>query len=280
MGGVPATATARRARPARDPRPRGVTLGRVVASEADKLTSLRSTGWLALATVAAAAATAWGLGMFARPEPGASGAPIAVAGAVLSQLGFLVLGARTGADEYRSGTARSTFAAVPRRLPVLAGQALVTAAAALVVAVTALGAAVAATAGLRAAAGLALDVTDPETARLLAGFVLHQTGVALVGLGLGALVRRPDAALVAGVLALVVLDHLLATNPGRVADTARALLPGAGARVLLDDGRLDALAAGSLGPHPGPWSGYLVLAAWAAALLAAAAYRLRRGDVT
>src|SRR5690606_41260873 len=103
---------------------------------------------------------------------------------------------------------------------------------------------------------------------------------ARVGLGVGARGVGPAAALAPGVLAVVVLDPLLATTPGRVADTARALLPGAGARVLLDDGRLDALAAGSLGPHPGPWSGYLVLAAWAAALLAAAAYRLRRGDVT
>ncbi|MFH6691353.1 hypothetical protein QVL82_21310, partial [Cellulosimicrobium funkei] len=143
----------------------------------------------------------------------------------------------------------------------------------------ALGAALAATAGQRADAALVLDLADRETLRVLAGFVLYLTGVALVGLGLGALVRRPDGALVGGVVLLVVLDHVLATNPGRVADTARALLPGAGARLLQDDARLAALDATTLGPHLGTWGAGLVLAAWAAALLAAAAYRLRRHDV-
>ncbi|WP_454729388.1 hypothetical protein [Cellulosimicrobium protaetiae] len=257
-----------------------VTLRRVVAAEWDKLTSLPSTAWLALATVAAAASTAWALGLFARPDAGASGAPTALAGYVLAQLGFLVLGATTGAGEFRTGTARVTFVAVPRRIPVLVAQAVVTAAVALLTAVVALVAALAATAGQRAALGLVLDVTDPETVRLLAGFVLYQTGVALVGLGLGALLRRPDAALVAGVVLLVVLDHLLATNPGRVADTARALLPGVGARLLQGDERLAVLDATTLGPHVGPWAAGLVLAAWAAALLVAAGIRLRRHDVT
>ncbi|MBN0039695.1 hypothetical protein JN535_05840 [Cellulosimicrobium cellulans] len=259
---------------------RQVTLPRVLAAEWDKPTSLRSTGWLALATVVAAAGTAWALGPFARPDAGASGAPAAVAGYVLAQLGFLVLGATTGAGEFRTGTARVTFAAVPRRTPVLAAQALVTTALAVSTAVVALGAALAATAGQRTDAGLVLDVADPETVRLLAGFVLYQTGVALVGLGLGVLLRRPDAALVSGVLLLVVLDHLLATNPGRFADTARTLLPGAGARLLQDDDRLAALDATTLGPHLDPWVAGLVLAAWAAALLVAAGIRLRRHDVT
>ena len=256
-----------------------VTLRRVLAAEWDKLTSLRATGWLALATVAAAAASAWALGLFARPDGGAPGASVAVAGYVLAQLGFLVLGATTGAGEFRTGAARVTFVAVPRRIPVLVAQVLVTTAVAALTAAVALGAALAATAGQRAATGLVLDAADPETARLLGGFVLYQTGVALVGLGLGALLRRPDAALVAGVVLVVVLDHLLATNPGRVADTTRALLPGAGARLLQGDERLAALDATTLGLHVGPWAGALVLAAWAVVLLVAAGIRLRRHDV-
>ncbi|MFD4991254.1 hypothetical protein ACFWH7_12830 [Cellulosimicrobium cellulans] len=254
-----------------------MTLPRVVAAEWDKLTSLPATAWLALATVVAAAATAWALGLFARPDAGASGAPTAVGGYVLAQLGFLVLGATTGAGEFRTGAARVTFVAVPRRVPVLVAQVLVTTTVAALTAAVALGAALTATVGQRTTAGLVLEVADAETARLLAGFVLYQTGVALVGLGLGVLLRRPDAALVAGVLLLVVLDHLLATNPGRVADTARALLPGAGARLLQDD---DRLAATTLGPHLGPWAAGLVLVAWAALLVVAAGFRLRRRDVT
>lgn len=268
-------ARAPRSAPARP----GALFARVLAAEWTKLTGLRSTLWVALGTVAAAASLAYALGLFARPGDGRSGASLAVSGYVLAQLGALVLGVLVGTSEYSTGTFRATFTAVPRRLPVLAAQALVTTAVALGTAVAALGASLLVTTGQRAALGLALDVADPETARLLVGFVLYQTGVALLGLGVGALVRHPTAALVTGVVVLVVVDQALATNPGRVADTVRALLPGSAVRLMLDDARIAALDATSLGLHLGPWTTGLVLGVWALVLLVAAGYRLRRHDV-
>ncbi|MCA5891769.1 hypothetical protein LEP48_14780 [Isoptericola sp. NEAU-Y5] len=257
----------------------GVTVTRVVASEWTKLAGLRAPVWVVVATVAAAAALAAVLGMFLRPGDGGSGATLVVSGHLLVQLGPLVLGVLVGAGEYGAGTATTTFTAVPRRLPVLAAQVAVTAVVALGTAAAAVAAAAWATAGVRAGSGLALDLGDGETARVLAGYVLSLTGVALLGLGLGALLRRPAAAFGAAALLLVVVDHLLATNPGRVTDTVRALLPGAGSRLLLDDAGLASLDAASLGPDLGPWGGGVVLGLWVAGLLAAAALRLRRGDV-
>jgi hypothetical protein len=157
---------------------------------------------------------------------------------------------------------------------------LVTAAVGLVTAVPALAGSALATRGQRAATGLTLDLADGGTARVLAGYVVVLTGVALLGLGLGSLLRRSAAALVSGLLLLVVADQMLLANPGRVTDTLRALLPGAGSRVLLDDAGVAALDAATHGPHLGAWGGGLVLAGWVVALLAAAAYRLRRHDVT
>ncbi|WP_232847898.1 hypothetical protein [Occultella kanbiaonis] len=257
----------------------GVTFSRVVAAEWTKLLSVRSSLWTIVGTILAAASLAFGLGMFVRPDSGQSGASLLVSGYLLAQLGTLVLGVLVGTGEYGFGTFRVTFTAVPRRLPVLLAQALMTTVVAFVTAVGALLASFLVTIGQRAAGGLAVDLTDGETVRVLVGYVGFLVGVALVGLGIGALLRRPTAALVTGVLVLVVLDHLLAVNPGRVTDTVRALLPGAGARLTMDDATLTTLDVSTLGPQLGSWGGGVVLGLWAACLFVAAGHRLRRHDL-
>jgi hypothetical protein len=256
-----------------------VTFPRVLAAEWSKLTSLSSRPWIAAGTIVATLCLAFGLSLFARSDDAASGASLAVSGSLFAQLGMLVLGALTGAEEFSTGSATATFAAVPRRLPVLAAQTLVTTAVALPTAAVALVASILVTAGARGTAGLTLDLADFGTVRVLAGFVLYLTGVAVFGVGLGALLRRPDAALVTGVVVFVVIDQLLATNPGRVTDLVRAALPASGARLFQDDAALAALTGGPA-PDLGPWGGGLVLGAWVGAVLACAACRLRRNDVT
>ncbi|MFJ2300020.1 hypothetical protein [Oerskovia paurometabola] len=252
----------------------------VLAAEWTKITGLRSTFWLAAATVGAAAGLAFGLGLFVRPGGGGNGASLAVAGYVLAQLGPLVLGVLVGTGEYATGTFRATYTAVPRRLPVLGGQVVVTAGWGAATAIAAVGSALLVTSGQRAGAALVVDPTDTETVRLLVGFVLHQTGVALLGLSIGALVRRATGAFVAAILLLLVLDQFLAANPGRVTDVLRALLPAAGARLVQDDARITVLDSAGLGPDLGAWGGGLVLLLWVVALLGAAAYRLRRHDLS
>ncbi len=257
-----------------------VTFTRVLAAEWTKLLSLRSTLWTAVGTILAAASLAYALGLFVRPGDDQSGASLIVSGYLLAQLGALVLGVQVGAGEYGAGTFRATFTAVPRRLPVLVAQVVVTIVAAFGTAAVALLASYLVTIGARSDHGLIVTITDSETARILAGFAVYLTGVALVGLGIGALLRRPSAALVAGVLMVIVIDHLLAVNPGKIADTVRALLPGSGARLLIDDAGLAVLDATSLGPQLGAWGGTAVLGGWVLALLLAGGYRLRRHDLT
>lgn len=257
---------------------RGVTFPRVIASEWTKFTSVGSTVWTAIGVVLMAAGVAVGLGMFVRTGDGTTGVSLVVSGVVLAQLGALVLGVLVGTADYATGSSTTTYTAVPRRLPVLAAQSLLTAALSLAAAAVALGAAVLVTAAQRDAAGLALLDSDGSV-RALAGFVVYLAAVALLGLGLGALLRHPAAALVGGVVLLVVLDQVLAANPGRVADTARALLPGVGARLVRDDAQLAALEATSLGPHLGVGGAGLVLAVWVAGVLVVAAVRLRTDDV-
>lgn len=258
---------------------RGATVTRALAAEWTKITGLRSTAWLAAATVVAAAGLAFGLGLFVRPGGAGSGASLAVTGHVLAQLGPLALGVLVGTGEYATGTFRATFTAVPRRLPVLGGQAVVTAGWGAATAAAAVGASLVVTSGQRTGAGLVVDAADAETVRLLVGYVLHQTGVALLGLAIGALLRRATGAFVTAAMLLLVLDQFLAANPGRFTDTLRALLPAAGTRLVQGDTQVAALDATSLGPDLGAWGGGLVLLGWVVALLGAAVYRLRRHDL-
>ena len=256
-----------------------VTLPRVLAAEWTKLTSLTSTTWIVVGTVAAASSLAFGLGLFVGPGDAVSGTSLAVSGNLPAQLGVLTLGVLVGAGEFASGTSPTTFAAVPRRLPVLAAQVVVTAAVALVTALVALAASVLVTTSARTGPGPSWEPADPATLRAAAGYVLHLTGVAVLGAGLGALLRRPPAALTSGVVLLVLVDRVLAANPGRVTDTVRALLPGSGTRLFADDTQLAALAAGH-GPDLGARGGGLVLGLWCVVLVLLAGYRLVRDDVT
>lgn len=260
-------------------RVRAVTFPRVLTAEWSKLTSVSSTPWIAVGTIVSALSLAFALGLFVRAGDAVSGLSLAVNGVLFAQLGVLVLGVLVGAGEFSTGTSLMTFAAVPRRLPVLAAQTLVTAGVAVGTAAVALAASALVTTGARGTAGLTFDLSDPGTARAVAGFVLYLTGVAVLGVGLGALLRRPTTALVTGVVLFVVVDQLLATNPGRITDALRAVLPSSGTRMFQDDAALAALNSGP-GPDLGARGGGLALGGWVVVVLAAAAYRLRRHDIT
>ena len=256
-----------------------VTPSRVLAAEWTKVASLAWPAWVAVGTVVAASVLAFGLGLFAGPGDAVTGTSLAASGSLPVLLGALVTGVLVGAGEFATRTSLTTFAAVPRRLPVLAAQVLVTAAVALVTGLAAFAASVLVTTGARGAAGLSWDVSDPQALRAAAGYVLFSTGVAVCGVGLGALLRRPPAALVTGAVLFVVVDQVLAANPGRVTDTVRALLPSSGTRLFADDTRLEALAGGG-GPDLGAWGGGLVLGSWCVVLVLLAGYRLVRRDIT
>lgn len=256
-----------------------VTPARVLAAEWTKVASLPSTARVLAGTAGAAAVLAWVLGRFVGPGDAVTGTSLAASGHSLAQLGVLVLGVLVGSTDFAVGTSRTTYAAVPRRLPVLAAQVVVTAALALVTGLVAFAASVAATAGARRAAGLAWALSDPGDRRAAVGYVLFLVGAAVCGVLLGALLRRPTAALTTGVALFLLLDRVLAGHPGRVTDTVRALLPSSGTRLFADDPQLAALAAGR-GPDLGAWGGGLVLGGWCLVLLLLAGYRLVRRDVS
>lgn len=276
-----------RALPAR----RGPSLGRVVAAEWSKLTSLRSPAAIAVASVAVSGVLTWLAANASSTDPGFDPMGSLGTGLPLAQVGLLVLGVLIGTGEHSTGTFRSTFTAVPRRLPVLVAQVVVTAAAALVVSVLAVAAAVVGLLPAAGSRGMTLDLAGGGTPELLAGMSVQLVVMALLGLALGALLRRSVPAVVAAVVLVLVLPValLLASDPGiggaapvgavdepevTAVGTATAVLPGGAATYLVPD------AGGFDGaPDLGVAGGAAVLAVWVLVPLGVAAVRLRTRDL-
>lgn len=269
------------------------SFGRVVAAEWTKLLGLRSTTAIAVLTVALTGLLTHLFAGAASGDPGFVPTRNLTDALPLAFLGPLVLGVLVGTGEFSTGTFRTTFAAVPRRVPVLAAQALVTAGFTLGLAVLTVGAAVLGILPAAASRDTTPDLSGAAVPQLLLGSVCFLVGTALLGLAIGALLRRPVPALVTAFVVLLVLPVVLSlavdvatgppvasaagtTPPGTVAvNTVETFTPVGAGGVLMNPGGGGLDGAPDLGA-PGA---ALVLAAWVALPMAAAAYRLRRRDL-
>ena len=263
-----------------------VTFPRVALSEWFKFASLRSS-WI---TLAAAVAVVIGLGALAagvaagdvqpqRPGGGAGGGSgfagldptsLSLTGAALAQIILGILGVLLVSGEYSSGMIRASLAAVPRRLPVLWGKAIVIGAVSLVVAVPA--SFVAFLLGQRILGDhVHASLSDPGVLRAVLGTGVYLAAIAVLGVAIGALLRHAAGSIGVMFVLLLVAPGLLGLV---LPDTwSKAIVPylpsNAGASftsVVPADGLLAA----------GP--GAAVLAAWIAVVLGTAAVLLRRRD--
>ncbi|WP_242884148.1 ABC transporter permease [Actinomadura litoris] len=217
-------------------------------AEWTKLRTVAAPRWLLLgaiaATVALGAGAAWAV---TSVSGGAATAPSLI-GVRLGQAPVAVLAVLVIGGEYGTGMIRTTLAATPRRTAVLAAKAVV-----LTCAVAPAGAV--AVLGSAAAEGLILPTADGPTPHAIGGSILYLVLIALLGLGVAAIVR--DAASGAGaVLALLYLLPILTRVIG-------------GPRWLQ--------RIGPAGPD-GPWTGLGATAGWAAAALLAGGLLLHVRD--
>jgi ABC-2 type transport system permease protein len=253
----------------------------VLRAEAVKLRSVRSSTLTVLATCAAmlivgliTAAIAGGL----IADPGGeeevaniAGAPLS--GTLLAQLVIGVLGVMVITSEFATGLIRSTITAVPARLPVLWAKAVVVVGATLpAVLVTVFGTFLAGQALIGTGDVAAASLGDDGVLRAIFGTGAYLTGVALIGLAIGTVLRATAAGI--SVLFGVIF-----------------LLPGLGSLLLPASWRNDVLqylpseagsAFYSVTPDPALLSsgaGAAVFAAWVLVPLAVAAVALKRRAV-
>lgn len=192
---------------------------------------------------------------------------LSLAGYNLAQLALGVLGVLLVTGEYTSGTVRSTFAATPKRWPVVLGKAAVLSA---VVLAGSLGAAFASYAVGSAVSDGMPGLGEDGVLRVVAGTALYLTAIALLGSALGWLLRSTAGAvatLFGLVFLLPVLGNLLPSSWGP--DVVRWLPGQAGGQLLQLTPGADAFS---------PWTGFAVLVGYVLVGLGAAVWRLRSQD--
>ena len=257
-----------------------VTPVRVLRSEWTKFRSLRST----VITLLVAVVLTVGLGaLFSavtasqfpkfRPQQQASFNAVvtSLGGITFSQLALGVLGVLLVTGEYSTGMIRASLTAVPRRLPVLWAKLAVFAAVVLVVSLVASFVSFFLGQSLLSGPHLNASIADPGALRSVIGSALYVTVAGMIGVALGALLRNTAAGITTFVGLFFVVPPLTLLLPSSWTANFVQYLPSNAGGALWGNTR------GVENPLS-PWTGFAVLCLWAAILVAAAAYRLRKAD--
>ncbi len=176
------------------------------------------------------------------------------------QLALGVLGVLVISAEFGTGTARATFAAAPRRVPVLVAKTIVFGLVALVVSE--------ATAFLSFFVGQAMltapathaTLSTPGALRAVTGTGLYLAVISLFALGLGTILRHTAGAISAFVGVLLVLPIIIQALPGSVQNEVTRFLPARIGEVMTNPRGVPLHAFSA-------WPGLLLLCGYAAAAL-------------
>jgi ABC-2 type transport system permease protein len=252
-----------------------VTLPRVITSEWLKFRTLRSTmvvlGVAAVAMVAIALVVGYNTRhITASIDPNDHVQSSTMQGYYLGQLLIGALGVLFVSGEYSTGMIRSTFAAVPRRLPVLWAKLVV------FVTVTAVTMIASCLIGFICSQALishyriGYSLGDPGVLRVVIGTGVYLTLIGVIGAALGWIVRSTPGSLVAYIAVILVLPVLFGNVLGTWGKHVAEYMPSqAGASFI------------NTIPEPpnlAPWTGLVVLAAWTVVAVGVAAVGLRRRD--
>jgi hypothetical protein len=259
----------------------------LLAAEWIKLRSLRSTKWtvglIVLMVIGAAAVAAYAdYGNFPRYSPMAQREHLFAFRDAMPQPGYWTLmlaasgvGAISVVSEYSSGLIRTTTVAVPARASVIAAKAVVLsvvwAVLGALMALAAYGVSQAILAGRHAA----LPLTSPGMPRALLACALLAPVSALIGLGLGVLIRHSASTVVGAAFTLLLLPEFLSEHRRWSADLNHTMV-----RVAWDRLTVPWNPPPEAGFHvPTILGSWLVFAAWPLAAVLLALLVVRRRDV-
>ncbi len=255
-----------------------VTQTRVVRSEWTKLRSLPSTAWSLLTAIVLIVGLGAGYSLLRVTRPPRQPADlssfdptaISLTGIHLAMLAIGVLGVLLITGEYATGSIRISFAAVPRRLPVLWGKAIAFALTTIALCVPATFAAFLVGQSILSSEHLDTTLSHPGAARAVLGSALYLTAIGLLGLGLGALLRNTAGAISSLFGLLFAPQIIVGFLPSTWSDQVYRYLP-------VPAG----VAVTNVQPDPAslaPWTGLGLLCLYTAVVLGLAAWQLRRRD--
>jgi ABC-2 type transport system permease protein len=251
----------------------------VTRSEWTKLRTVRSTYWTLL--VAALGMVGFGALLCAAyvrhytstARAGFDPAGYSLSGFFLAQLAIGTLGVVVITGEYQTGSIRATLAATPQRTLILAAKAAVFAAVGAVMGVVASLASFLVGQNILAQKHLQTHLGDPAALRSVLGAGLYLAVLGLLGLGLGALIRRTAGAIACLVGLILVLPVLVQGLPTGWQDAITRYLPSVAGQAIIGHTRFT-----PPGHQFSPWTGFGLFTAYTAATLAAAAITLNRRD--
>jgi ABC-2 type transport system permease protein len=258
----------------------------VLGSEFIKLTSLRSNVALLLAIIVFGLGVSVALGLTLEdagvPEVGSVGFmldQVTIGTVLFGQIVAGVLGVLVMSGEYSSGTIQSTLIAVPARTTVLSAKAIVLFLASATAALFTIVSSWAVTYPMFAALGIEIDVTAPGVMFAFVGGSVYVGLAALLGLGIGTVVRSAAGGVTTVISLILLLPIVLSVLPAsslvrnfhllsmsKAGDAMSGAADGSGGFIDLTDGYVSAGA------------GWLIAAVWAAVFLAFGAIQLRRKD--
>jgi ABC-2 type transport system permease protein len=255
-----------------------VTQPRVILSEWTKFRSLRST----LITLLVSVVLTIGLGALisavtashwphasASDRAGFDAVVTSLNGVRISQLAVGVLGVLLISGEYATGMIRASLTAVPKRLPVLWAKLSVFTGVVGIVSVVSTFIAFFVGQAMLSSQNLQVTLGSPNALRMVIGAGVYLLLVGLIGMALGALLRNTAAGISSLVALFFVIPPVLDLLPKSWSNNIGPYLPSTAGEAFW--GRPDVA-------HLSAISGLLVLCAWAAAAIAAAAVRLKRQD--
>ncbi len=249
-----------------------------VTAEWTKFRSVRSSYWslavAALITIGLAAVIALAVANFypkMSPDEQAtvSGTDLSLAGLWLGQLAIGTLGILAMTSEYGTGLIRTTLAAVPRRRTLLLAKATVIGGGALAVGTALSLASFGVAQSLLSRRDIQDSLGDPGVARAVFGGGLYIAVIALVGLGLGTIVRHTAGAVVALVGVIFLLPTIADLLPRRWAVIDEWMVASAGEGLM------------ALKPDPqilSPGRALVVAVVWVVGSLAVGAFAISKRD--
>jgi hypothetical protein len=258
---------------------RGVTQPRVVRSEWTKFWTVRSTRWsLLVATVltigfpilaSTVIATHWGS---RSPHDRVDFNPLdpALIGSQIAQLALGVLGVLVVSGEYSTGMIRATLTAVPKRLPVLWAKAGVFSVVTFALMLPSVLIAFFASQSILSRHDASFSWHHPGVARAVIGAALYLVVVAVLTVGVGAILRSTAGGIAAFAAIFFVLPPLMNVLPTSWNNAISPYLPSNAGRAVIALTRDSTTLA--------PWTGFGVFVLYAAIALAAGACVLKLRD--
>ncbi|GAA3765201.1 ABC transporter permease [Plantactinospora mayteni] len=259
----------------------------LVAAEWIKVWSLRSTPWTLLVSTLFVVGTATleaidDYRAFPNMNPAMQREPMFALSDAFPLMGYWTLalvavsaGAIVVVGEYGSGLIRTTTVAVPARESVVLAKAVVVTALWTVTGTIAASGAFTVSQAILSGRDAAISITEPVALRALVAAALLPTVCALIGLGLGVLIRHGATTMVTGIFTLLMLPQFFSIRTRWSAEINHAM-------VLTAWERLTAMWAPPSGDgfyRPGVAESWVVYAAWPLVAIALALIVVRRRDV-